>query len=164
MGNLFNRLVEGFSFLPPRLIFFMLLVPLFAFQTHSQFVSFFPFFCWLFFMGESTARRLNKKYNRLLYLCLVCAGLSFIAYDLRSFSPIDFNEFWTVASPVGLIIIIIAFVIVSNNIVKAEESLGIKSYKEFITVLMLWFFPLGLWSVQKRINRIAKTINEKRIE
>ena len=69
--------------------------------------------------------------------------------------------------PIGFVMILHIFAVVCTFYAIASAAMRLKSYETgnrvgfggaFGTFLMIWFFPLGVWFVQPRINRASAEI------
>ena len=52
--------------------------------------------------------------------------------------------------------ILYAFIFISKALVQAENEEGKMSTCRVCVVIMVWFFPIGIWFLQPRVNRVLK--------
>ncbi len=50
--------------------------------------------------------------------------------------------------------IFFSFIFIASTLVKIENEKGINTACKFCVVMMVWFFPIGIWFLQPRVNRV----------
>ena len=65
----------------------------------------------------------------------------------------------TVAHMFAFVGLVAQIIFATKTLVRKEEKSGVKAPKIFATFLMFWFFPVGAWLLQPRINAVARYRN-----
>jgi hypothetical protein len=129
-------------------------------QASAMFV-FGVFFLWLWSMGYFL-NFLVKPPLRMDFgvfrFALVFPLLYGVAFPLLVLGPRSFNAKLVLAIHLFMMLCVIyAFRFVSKSLALVEETryLTFRDYYQYF--FLLWFFPIGVWWIQPRINRLYQT-------
>ncbi len=129
-------------------------------------ITLFLFFSWVFLLGISlnSIKGNAHKFNK--WVLLIASFLGMFIYIELNLSRLG-NEslqmptsFSMLAGPLGMFGVLYTFYNVPKSLKTLE--LGRKvTFTEFILDSLLMFaFPIGIWFIQPRINKIYKKLNE----
>jgi hypothetical protein len=112
---------------------------------------------WLLSIGIAVYNR--KSTSRLAIILFKAAAIYSLIFLLLAFyDTSDTSEFfptWLISLIVlDLIIMVYVMFFAAKNMVQFEIDHGLETVSVFITFCAIWFFPIGLFFVQPRINRI----------
>ncbi|MBS4064089.1 MAG: hypothetical protein KGZ74_05990 [Chitinophagaceae bacterium] len=126
------------------------------------------FYCWFFTLGTNLRKKLPStismnsgwfKFSILIPVLHFSIIFLLMISETFSFSPVDKNSFGmlSIIVPMHLLSTIctfycLYFISKTLKIVELRRSVTFNDYVgEFF---LLWFFPIGIWFIQPRINRI----------
>jgi hypothetical protein len=111
---------------------------------------------WLGFLGTSLNEiaRPNLRRNTIFFfLALEVAAIYFILLSISVQDPRMLNKIGPLAI-VGTVCLFYAVRFVAKGLVMAETGKD-STFAEYVTtLLLLCFFPLGIWVIQPRVNRL----------
>ena len=90
-----------------------------------------------------------------------CSSVFLIIYSILYY----ISNFYTVAIPfiensftniIATISLVALIFFSSKNLIKEEDVLGINSPRIFSTFFLFWFFPVGIWFLQPRVNKVMR--------
>ncbi len=114
--------------------------------------------CWLFSIGNavysvgSTSRFAIVLFKAGVIYLIIC--LLSVFYNTSHAS--DFFPLWQIVLYcVGIFVEFYLFFFVAKNLVYYENDHHLESKSIFLTFCAIWFFPIGVFFVQPRINQIV---------
>lgn len=119
-----------------------------------MYISFSFYFIWLYSLGreahKKNSHQLNMPLSRLQFALIFSAFYTFIS-----------NTFFEVIPPWGVPFHLLAMTSIFYSfyfIAKTIRSLELKktaTFEEWAVVsLAIWFFPVGVWFLQKKMNKV----------
>ena len=148
----------SFLKLPPWKVFILLIIPIYLGFINSIFsmvIGASIYFLWLFIMAIST-RYLNPEEGKfsiasyILRLTLCFLYIIVISNSYKYTIPA-----WLI--PIHLIAMILmatCLATCAKSIVNAETQKDNTFYDSLGTFLLIWFYPIGIWFVQHRLNAL----------
>ncbi len=120
------------------------------------------FFLWLMFLGLQLNKTKNNPYhfsNLLLVLAIISTTSSYVELNLHSL----WTENYPIPFYIGFILmpltiwgLIYFFSRIPKSLNSIENKKVVKSSVYLKDSLLLFGFPIGVWFIQPRINKIAK--------
>ena len=121
---------------------------------------------WLLSIGFATNRRVEQNLRLSTRLVVGCAvyAVSYIA--LAQFiwlSPSTFSsgeESMALVIPFHLLAMVAMFYVLAfaaRNIIMAERQSSVSFFDYSGPFFLMWFFPIGVWFVQPRVNRLVSS-------
>ncbi len=114
--------------------------------------------CWLFSIGNavysrgSTSRFAIVLFKAGIIYLIIC--LLSVFYNTAHAS--DFFPPWQIVLYcVGIFVEFYLFFFVAKNLVHYENDHDLESKSIFLTFCAIWFFPIGIFFIQPRVNRIG---------
>ena len=123
------------------------------------FILFFPLLIWMYAVGYELYKRTPKNdrmhpifYSifliyQVVYLFVFIYNLVTNTYDIFELMP--FHKLAMVSAA-------ISFFLTSLAIVRFERANGLKNSNLVTTFFKIWFYPLGIWSIQPLLNEYIK--------
>jgi hypothetical protein len=120
-------------------------------------------FAWLWFLGLSLNLLLKPEFRRsgkaLTGVLLFCA-----AYFLLLSRSSGNQRLLNILGPLGIAVFLCfmyVFDFVASSLTLAEKKKAPTFYEFLGPFFLLWFFPIGIWFLQPRVNRVyAKSISK----
>ena len=145
--------------LPPWLVFVALFFPTILYPSvappFGMLLGLSPFFVWLYSLGAE-AHRLLPLEQRIPFQRFAAAMLFFICCMI--ILEIFPNSIMPDAFPfhlVGMFCFIYCLYYIARSLRTAELNRKTKFEDWFVIFLGLWFFPIGVWFIQKKIRRLV---------
>ena len=147
-------MMERFLKLPAWILFIILLSSWIA--PYGMYLPTVVLCCWLVFLGISVNRLVPSDYqfsNSWYIFRILFAGIYILIIDYYYGTriPKSVYPFHIVAS-----LFIFSSIWTSAKAIVLAETKKIQTFDRYIgTFFLLWFFPIGIWFVQPRLNRLA---------
>jgi hypothetical protein len=113
-------------------------------------------FVWLWFLGTSLNAIVQASQRRSVVALSTAAVLS-TSYLIVLLAFLRNARILNVMGPLGVVPMVCGFYMLSfaaNRLSVAETDRTTTFYEYASPFFLLWFFPLGIWFVQPRINRV----------
>ena len=116
-------------------------------------------FGWILLLGISLSKRCKAPAVPLIRLKLAIgyawayaiAGWLYFMYSMPGYI-IPFHI-------LAMFCVFYSFLFIAKSLVQAEKENGVENKCKFCVVLMVWFFPIGVWFLQPRVKR-AMRVNQ----
>lgn len=128
-------------------------------ETIVFFLWMLSFLGWMGSMGIFLNRLKGSSLRtgtRLLWFALIYTPLYVVVFVADFFSPGAAVSAWIIVPPhlLAMFCIFYAAYFASKNLAMAEKSGPVTFYDYAGPLFLIWFFPVGVWFVQPRINRL----------
>lgn len=116
------------------------------------------FVCWLFAIGNAVYNReTTSRFTIFLFkaavVCLIICSLSFF------YNPSDgadlFSPWLISLLVVGVFFEFYLFYFIAKHLVQYENDHHLETKSVSLTFCLIWFFPIGVFFIQPRVNRIV---------
>ncbi len=126
-----------------------------ATSTFFLFMLGFPLLLWLYSIGMEFNNRLpeNKQTKKIYYKSTLVYPLIYMivgpVYLISTGNMNSILPFHLLA----MATIFVSLFLAAKSITKYEEEFNIKTSSTSEYFMLLWFFPIGVWTVQPRLNK-----------
>lgn len=123
------------------------------------------FFFWIRSIERFLRKEIASKPKRQTTIIFTSAMIYIFAFivlfGLSALRPAELQDglteyVWEILSLLAVVCMVYSVAYVSRTIVQTEQSLHLTSDGSIATFFSLWFFPIGIWYVQPRINRLCR--------
>jgi len=125
------------------------------------------FFLWVLLLGLSlnSIKENPHHFNKIiLVVSVLCCILGYGDLQLRALSS-DGSSFNETISPILSLLTFLGIIYTFKNVPQSLKSIemGVKAkFNDYILdAIMIFMFPIGIWFIQPRLNRIYSDIKEK---
>ncbi|HSI74870.1 MAG TPA: hypothetical protein VK957_03200 [Lunatimonas sp.] len=141
-------------------------------------IPFLAYFLWLWSVGTLLNKHIRKELktkSSYFYISVVISY--FIFFFLLVFNLLEWTEMKEDADNltlkyilmfiplfIGIFAWLYALNFVSKTLVRAEREAHVKSADYFGEYVMVLLFPIGIWIIQPRLNRIIEEIENKSVK
>jgi uncharacterized membrane protein len=130
----------------------------------------FPFIIWLFSISYQINKTTNKR-NQLENIILGILTLypliffSIFFMNIINITEVNTFEYYEQIRPYTMIAaycLLILTIFAARNYSKYEKLIGIKSYETIVVFFMLYFYIVGVWVLQPKLNEYFNEKNRER--
>jgi len=123
---------------------------------------------WVWTLGIGINQRIQSEIRpkvKFFKFAVIYSAVSFIIYPLLGILPLTnvnaagVGELLSLLQLFGSYCMIYGFYFIAKNLVTLEKGAPIKFRSQLGTMILLWIFPLGIWSIQPRINEIYWSVD-----
>jgi hypothetical protein len=140
--------------LPPWLVFLAISIPGMLISPSNMLLGLSPYFVWLYSLGAE-AHGLLPLEQRIPFQRFAAALLFSICCTV--ISEMSSNTIMPDAAPFNLVAMFCIFYClyyIARSLRTAELNRKTKFKDWFVIFLGLWFFPIGVWFIQRKIRRL----------
>ena len=126
------------------------------------------FLFWVWTLGVGINQRIPSEIRpkvRFFKFTVIYSAASFVIYPLLVFLPLinangdGMGGLFFLLQMFGSYCIIYGFYFIAKNLVTFEKGEPIKFRSQLGTLFLLWIFPLGIWSIQPRVNEMYWSVD-----
>jgi len=126
------------------------------------------FLFWVWTLGVGMNQRIPSEIRpkvRFFKFTVIYSAASFITYPLLVVLPLinangdGIGALFFLLQLFSSYCIIYGFYFIAKNLVTFEKGEPIKFRSQIGTLILLWILPLGIWSIQPRINEVYRSVD-----
>jgi hypothetical protein len=122
----------------------------------------FLYFFWLYSIGINLSRNnLKSKFGVILFKAAFIFSIIVLVFSSFYDSPLDLDTFpvWLISVLIGVMVSTVYLIFfAAQNLVRFEIDRDISNSGIFLTFCAFWFFPIGIFFVQPRLNQVQQLI------